>query len=88
VIYTQQALGEVRRKSGISLKSICERNGWHTTEALTLAKDASLATLGEVERRYLDAAKACVGKGHNIEASYVRELTGNVMRILRQEVRG
>ena len=34
--------------------------------------------LNEVERRYLDAAKACVGKGHNIEASYVRELTGNI----------
>ena len=71
-----------------SLKSVCERNGWATTEALALAKDAAETILTEVERRYLDAAKACVGEGHNIEASYVRELTGNIMRILRQEVRG
>ena len=72
----------------ISLKSVCERNGWHTSEARALARDAAETILTEVERRYLDAAKACVGKGHNIEASYVRELTGNIMRILRQEVRG
>lgn len=72
----------------ISLKSICERNGWHTSEARLLVKDAAEHVLDEVERRYLDAAKACIGKGHNIEASYVQELTRNIMKIVRQEVRG
>lgn len=78
----------------MNLKTVCEKNGWATdhngrpTHALTLAVDAAEHVLDEVERRYLDAAKACVGKGHNIEAAYVKRLTAVILRIMRQEVWG
>ncbi len=29
-----------------------------------------------------------MGKGHNIEAAYVKSLTTNIMKIMRQEVAG